>query len=52
MNRAKKKSRTGSYDGVWFLSILLGLLAAALHWPIADRPLAAQPAAAETNGVA
>jgi predicted MFS family arabinose efflux permease len=43
---------TGSYDGVWILSILLGLLAAALHWPIADRPLAAQPAAAETNGVA
>ncbi len=43
---------TGSYDGVWILSILLGLLATALHWPIADRPLAAQPAAAETNGVA
>ncbi len=43
---------TGSYDGVWILSILLGLLAVALHWPIADRPLAAQPAAAETNGVA
>ncbi len=43
---------TGSYDGVWILSILLGLLAVALHWPIADRPLAAQPAAAETNGIA
>ena len=43
---------TGSYDGVWILSILLGLLAAALHWPIADRPIAAQPAAAATDGVA
>ncbi len=30
---------TGSYDSVWMISILLGLLAAALHWPIADRPL-------------
>jgi predicted MFS family arabinose efflux permease len=43
---------TGSYDGVWMLSILLGLLAAALHWPIADRPLTAQPATAATDGVA
>lgn len=30
---------SGSYDSVWIMSILLGLLAAALHWPIADRPL-------------
>ena len=30
---------TGSYDSVWMISILLGLLAAALHWPIADRPV-------------
>ena len=29
----------GSYDPVWYISILLGLLAAALHWPIADRPI-------------
>ncbi len=40
--------RTGSYDLVWILAILLGLAAAALHWPIADRPvarLAGDPAA-------
>ena len=28
---------TGGYDIVWWLSIGLGLLAAALHWPIAER---------------
>ncbi len=31
---------TGSYDAIWLLSIALGLIAALLHWPIADRPLA------------
>jgi len=31
---------TGNYDAVWLLAVLLGLLAAALHWPIADRPIA------------
>ncbi len=31
---------TGSYDSIWLISIALGLLAAVLHWPIADRPLA------------
>src|SRR5690606_41639552 len=31
---------TGSYAPVWLLAIALGLLAAALHWPNADRPLA------------
>jgi MFS family permease len=31
---------TGSYDAVWLLAIALGLIAALLHWPIADRPLA------------
>ncbi len=35
---------TGSFDSVWILSVLLGLLAAALHWPIADQPVS-QPAA-------
>ncbi len=30
---------TGSYDSMWVISILLGLLAAALHWPIGDRPV-------------
>jgi MFS family permease len=31
---------TGSYTTVWLLAIALGLMAAILHWPIADRPLA------------
>lgn len=30
---------TGSYDAVWMLAVLLGLVAAALHWPIGDRPI-------------
>ncbi len=31
---------TGSYTAVWVIAIVLGLLAAVLHWPIADRPVA------------
>jgi MFS family permease len=31
---------TGSYTAVWLMAVALGLLAAVLHWPIADRPLA------------
>ena len=34
---------TGSYDLMWWISIALGVAAAALHLPIADRPL--RPAA-------
>ena len=30
---------TGSYNALWLGSILLGLIAAALHWPIDDREL-------------
>jgi MFS family permease len=30
---------TGNYNAVWYTSILLGLLAAALHWPIRDEPV-------------
>ena len=30
---------TGSYDSIWIASILLGIIAAVLHLPIADRPL-------------
>jgi len=30
---------TGSYDTIWIASILLGFAAAALHLPIAERPL-------------
>jgi len=32
--------RTGSYDGMWWAGIVLGLLAAAVHVPIDERPLA------------
>ncbi len=38
----------GNYDGIWLAGILLGLVAAVLHWPIEERdhsrslPLAAQ----------
>lgn len=32
--------RTGSYDLVWQISILLGVAAAALNWPIRERPVA------------
>jgi MFS family permease len=32
--------RTGSYDAVWWLSILLGLLSAVINLPIVERPVA------------
>jgi predicted MFS family arabinose efflux permease len=32
--------RTGSYDVVWWISVGLGLIAALLHWPIEERPVA------------
>jgi predicted MFS family arabinose efflux permease len=38
---------TRSYDMMWWISIALGLFAAAIHWPIQERPvarLAAEPA--------
>ena len=37
--------RTGSYDAVWWLSILLGLLSAVINLPIVEKPVA-RPAAA------
>lgn len=37
---------TKSYDLVWLLAMTLGVLAAALHWPIDDRALARRRAAA------
>ena len=36
---------TGSYNAVWTLAVILGLLAAALHWPIADQPVTAEQTA-------
>ena len=29
----------GSYDAIWWLSVALGLISAALHWPINERPV-------------
>lgn len=37
---------TGNYDAMWIASILLGLLAAALHWPIRDQPAGTRVTAA------
>jgi predicted MFS family arabinose efflux permease len=37
---------TGSYDAVWWLSILLGLLSAAINLPIVEKPVARPLAAA------
>jgi len=34
---------TRSYDLVWVASILLGVVAAALHWPIDDREIERPP---------
>lgn len=31
---------TGSYDLMWWISVGLGVVAALLHWPIAERPVA------------
>ena len=31
---------TGSYDGVWWAAVLLGVAAALVHWPIDEKPLA------------
>ena len=38
--------RTGSYSAVWAAAILMGILAALLHWPIRDEPVVASPAPA------
>jgi MFS family permease len=32
--------RTGNYDLIWQVSILLSLIAAALNWPVRERPVA------------
>jgi MFS family permease len=31
--------RFGTYDPVWWLGVLLGLFAAAVHWPIREKPV-------------
>ncbi len=35
---------SGNYDAMWWFSVALGLVAAVLHWPIVERPVAAVPA--------
>ena len=37
---------TGSYSLMWQLAVLLGIVAALLHWPIRDAPVVAQTAPA------
>ena len=32
--------KTGSYDIVWWIAVALGVVAALLHWPINERPVA------------
>ena len=41
--------RTGSYDVVWWLSVVLSLLAALIHYPIVERP-ASEPAVVGARG--
>ncbi len=36
---------TGSYNLIWLVAVGLGLLSAALHWPINDRELVRLPVA-------
>jgi len=36
--------RTGSYDGMWWAGVVFGLLAALVHLPINEKPLARIPA--------
>ena len=31
--------RHGTYDAVWWTGVVLGLVAAVLHWPISERPV-------------
>tara|TARA_Y100001960_G_C13926592_1_gene472463 strand:+ start:120 stop:323 length:204 start_codon:yes stop_codon:yes gene_type:complete len=30
---------TGSYDTIWWIGVILGVIAAALHLPIDDKPV-------------
>ena len=41
-------ARTGSYDGLWWLGVLLGLFAAIVHLPIRDAPSPRLASAAAT----
>ncbi|MDA2935170.1 MFS transporter, partial [Acidobacteria bacterium AH-259-D05] len=30
---------TGSYNTIWYISIVLGVISAVLHWPINGKPV-------------
>ncbi len=34
------RDATGSYDSFWWVTVVFGLVAALIHWPIDDRPVA------------
>ncbi len=34
------RDATGSYDAFWWITVVFGILAALIHWPIDDRPVA------------
>lgn len=35
----KLYDETGSYDAIWWCGIVLGIFAAAIHWPIEEKPV-------------
>ena len=39
---------TGNYDAVWWCAVGLGFVAAAIHWPIDERPVARMSAQTST----
>lgn len=43
--------QTGSYDGIWWLGVVLGIFAALVHWPIKEEPVQ-RPAAIAAGGSA
>lgn len=40
-------AETGSYDSIWWVGVALGLVAAALHFPIDDKPVVRETAQAQ-----
>lgn len=40
---------TKSYDAMWWISVALGVIAALLHWPISERPVARIAAASASS---
>ena len=41
---------TGSYDVVWWCAVGLGFMAAFIHWPIDERPVARMTAQSSASG--